>query len=878
MNTNRIQKLLFNEYSDFEDVVLLESPFTETSEDGRGLRQVQMGLTTTKLILATDIIKSYDNNGTSFAYCLEAGRIGIDPEIESLELVSLFPVEVVNLSVYHRKTRHTLKAHFCNDTILYFELSGSEKRNMFWNLWLERINFLSPDNDHSSVSSESCGGSTASTSTLYIVGSQLNVMEPGRAQLLCYYNHEPAVSFGKRISSFKSDTNLDHRNKQSFSKSTADTSSSFRSRQDLDYHKKKIMGKLEDYTRVCKSSASLYEKFLSDESLGVALESEFDVDVRNTWDSSSIYESLDFYELIESSIQLWESGLKKKKHLRRYAFSPKPHFLHGLGPWKLSKGDTYSVQVKRSVSLVNIQRQPSDKSLHVNVSKRQLTNTISCEALHVMPEQNHSFCMDSKILSPTSPVVFFWTTNYWYRPQSASAAYGELRNHLESLKKLQDKGNKTQKQVRRKVRGVRGRLRRSDDTKIVEAVDVGTEKMRKLSSTSCTIDSELEFCACGKTGGSSSMISHTKNSSRVKNTCSTQNDYFSTKKPNSPTCPVSFLRQILKLKQNFTMWDFPTQILAHQLTMIDRNLFLRVSVRELGALIVQQCSRNAPNISALVAFSHRISCLVTTEVLKEQTVHMRARSIARFVDIADVCLRWKNFQSTQSILYGLCSPPIYRLTKTWAYLRHHHSSTNRRMIEMCQQFRDARLPTSQLIFTDGAASPPFLPSVAHVMTLLLNRIEDYPDTLLRRHCSKATTRKQETLQALKAHNQRKVVPSSIRRIFSAFRFQRSESNLENNEKNERKIQDETQNCNSDSCESTSIESKLNGLIAPILDKFEVDSKLQQFESICFSLLHWQRAAMMYSFKGSDNAIEYLLKARYLEERENFQISLNKEKH
>ncbi|RZF43712.1 hypothetical protein LSTR_LSTR004225 [Laodelphax striatellus] len=869
MNSNRIQKLLFNEYSDFEDIVLLESPFTETTRNGIGLRQVQMGLTTTKLILATDILKSYDNNA-SFAYCLEAGRIGIDPEIESLELVSLFPVEVVNLSVYHRKNRHTLKAHFCNDTVLFFELSGSEKRNMFWNLWQERINFLSPDNDHSSVSSESFAGSTSSTSTLYIVGSQLTVMEPGRAQLLCYYNHDPALSFRKAISSFKSDTNLDHRN-LSFRNSRT---SSFRSRQEIDYRKKKVVERLENYTRICKSSASLYEKFLGDESLGDMGKSsicQFGMDVEN------YCESLDLYELIESSIQLWENGLKRKKHSRRYALSAKPHFLHGLGPWKLSKGDKYSVQIKRSVSLVNIQRQPTDKSLHVNVSKRQLTNTISCEALHVMPDQNHSFCMDSKILSPTSPVVFFWTTNYWYRPQSASAAYGELRSHLKSLKQNQEKDNKVRKQVRKKMRGVRERSRRSD-TRVVEAVNVGTEKMRKLSTTSCTVDTEMEFCACDKTGGSSSMIVPGRNQLKTNGLIRSIPSDFRTKKPNCYTCPVTFLRQILKPKQNFTIWDFPTQIIAHQLTMIDRNLFLRVSVRELGALIVQQCSRNAPNISALVAFSHRVSCLVTTEILKEQTVHMRARSIARFIDIADVCTRWKNFQSTQSILYGLCSPPVYRLSKTWAYLRRHHSNTNRRMIEMCQQFRDPRLPTSQLIFTDGDASPPFLPSVSHMMTVLLNRMEDYPDELLNRHCSKAVSRRQETFQALQAHNRRKIVPNSIRRIFSAFRFQRSQNNLENNEKSERKMQDEPQNCNSDSCQSTSIESKLNGLIAPIMEKYESNSKLQQFESICFSLLHWQRAAMMYNFKGSENAIEYLLKARYLEERENFRISLNVEKN
>lgn len=43
MSINRIQKLLFSEYCDFEDMVLVESPFAQTTREGEGLRQVQLG-------------------------------------------------------------------------------------------------------------------------------------------------------------------------------------------------------------------------------------------------------------------------------------------------------------------------------------------------------------------------------------------------------------------------------------------------------------------------------------------------------------------------------------------------------------------------------------------------------------------------------------------------------------------------------------------------------------------------------------------------------------------------------------------------------------------------------------------------------------------
>lgn len=68
-----------------------------------------------------------------------------------------------------------------------------------------------------------------------------------------------------------------------------------------------------------------------------------------------------------------------------------------------------------------------------------------------------------------------------------------------------------------------------------------------------------------------------------------------------------------------TAWDFDSTTLANQLTLIDKELFLKVPASELSVLIWQQSSKNAPNIGAFLAFSHRISCLVTTEILRDDS-------------------------------------------------------------------------------------------------------------------------------------------------------------------------------------------------------------------------------------------------------------------
>lgn len=80
---------------------------------------------------------------------------------------------------------------------------------------------------------------------------------------------------------------------------------------------------------------------------------------------------------------------------------------------------------------------------------------------------------------------------------------------------------------------------------------------------------------------------------------------------------------MLRMDVVLSAWDFDSTTLAQQLTMIDKALFLKIPSSELGVLLWQQCSKNAPNIGALLAFSHRITCLVATEVLRDDSEKVR---------------------------------------------------------------------------------------------------------------------------------------------------------------------------------------------------------------------------------------------------------------
>lgn len=81
------------------------------------------GLTPTKLILATD--KLLPANET---YCTYIP--GVDPDVETFELIAVYPLECVRLSVFHRRKHKSIKAHFCTNRVLYFELGGFQKRKV----------------------------------------------------------------------------------------------------------------------------------------------------------------------------------------------------------------------------------------------------------------------------------------------------------------------------------------------------------------------------------------------------------------------------------------------------------------------------------------------------------------------------------------------------------------------------------------------------------------------------------------------------------------------------------------------------------------------------------------------------------------------------
>lgn len=126
---NRIQKLLMTEYNDFEDTILIESSFAQVEENGHGLRAVQLGLTSNSFIIAQDVFNVDYSNIFYYDHSMD-----VDPEIETLELSSIIPLDCLTLRTYRKGFRLILKIVLCTGQILFFEFGGMLLRNVVYRI------------------------------------------------------------------------------------------------------------------------------------------------------------------------------------------------------------------------------------------------------------------------------------------------------------------------------------------------------------------------------------------------------------------------------------------------------------------------------------------------------------------------------------------------------------------------------------------------------------------------------------------------------------------------------------------------------------------------------------------------------------------------
>ncbi|XP_017880543.1 uncharacterized protein LOC108625228 [Ceratina calcarata] len=917
---NRIQKLLASEYSDFADVILVESPFAETTRNGRGIRQVSLALSPSKLIIAADVFK-----GNSEFLCPR----DLDPSIESFELISLYPLQCVSLSVFSRRHRKTLKARFIDGKVSYYELGGIHGRNVLWREWCEQVESLLGKRMDGSSLSETTAASSSSSSTLYMLSSEIEIRKDRRKEgkkAVCrvwahyggagdyapptwrhrdlylgpsynelvdgQYTPIPIRFAGASLENIKDEL-------KDFSPSKGTRSwprcrcfdEKYKNNGGLcdvlfirDHNRKYFNAN--KFFATCQSCPCnrlqirmfdnkatkknvWYDEDSQEESRSpkecVAHRiSRFGIGVPEKCHSGLVLGPVrtereclppkiikyNFHVLMEDAVKAWEGNEKDRqksskytKHFRRYGLCTAPHFLYALGPWSVQPGERSTLQGRRSFSLVTIRRQPNDSELRLPVSRRQLAASVSYTGL-----QSGRF--GSIGISAKGRVVLFWTPEFWYRPRPASAAYRELRRHLDHLRNFRQGKERPSK---RKLFCRRKKCQCEDDSAIV-----AEEKPSFL---------ERIFSGNGS-------CKKKKKSENQENAATAQ------------------LTRLLRMDFRITIWDINSNILATQLTLIDRDLFVRIPAEEIEILVFQRSSRNAPNFAAWIAFGHRVSCLTVSEILAVRKLTMRGRIIARFINAARKCFSMGNFHSCRSILAGLQAPAIFRLRHTWSYLRTHHALRYEAMERLSKLYKSPCTVAYRRAWAKAEDNPPCMPHVGDLLVKLLNlnkpkHHQEYNH--INRVNNKPGHRKvsaRETVANNKEDSVTKSNQSLEHKQSSGKSVLASVLNRMKHKRDQKTIYEEKTDLAWTTREQdlawkyfyrwNNIVLRRKILLKEQYRLRDMDPKMKRVLEVVTWLMDCQKRAQGYEFPGHSFTREFLLKARYREDRENFFISLKLE--
>lgn len=121
----------------------------------------------------------------------------------------------------------------------------------------------------------------------------------------------------------------------------------------------------------------------------------------------------------------------------------------------------------------------------------------------------------------------------------------------------------------------------------------------------------------------------------------------------------------MKPLNNVSTMAVSAEDLAAQLTLIDLPIFKSIKREELTSL----CRKDSPNVVAMKRQFNQVSFWVVGQILIHNTPRSRAELISHFIKTAKRLNQLNNLHSSYAIISALSSSPIYRLEKTWHFVR-----------------------------------------------------------------------------------------------------------------------------------------------------------------------------------------------------------------
>ncbi|XP_065646816.1 uncharacterized protein LOC100203503 [Hydra vulgaris] len=167
---------------------------------------------------------------------------------------------------------------------------------------------------------------------------------------------------------------------------------------------------------------------------------------------------------------------------------------------------------------------------------------------------------------------------------------------------------------------------------------------------------------------------------------------------------------------NNLLFEFGSQELADEITLIDKELLIRIPWQELAncSWMTQEKFFLAPNTMKMVQFFNRIAMMVATSILSEETAYRRAKVIRKAIKLSCRCRYMKNYNSLKAVLSGMQCTPIFRLKATWKQVPSKYRRMFRELSELMSENNNFSLYQQEL--STSLQNPPIIPFLGNFLT------------------------------------------------------------------------------------------------------------------------------------------------------------------
>lgn len=154
--------------------------------------------------------------------------------------------------------------------------------------------------------------------------------------------------------------------------------------------------------------------------------------------------------------------------------------------------------------------------------------------------------------------------------------------------------------------------------------------------------------------------------------------------------------RIVNQNRKYSSLDVRIEDLAAQLTLIDLALFKLITRDEIlnlecsGSKSKPKKEQLLPNVIAMNRQFNQVTYWVVSQILHHQLPRTRAELISHFIRTAKRLHQLNNLHSSFACISALLSSPIYRLDRTWYFVRKKYPKEKQTLDELVEFYSDER--------------------------------------------------------------------------------------------------------------------------------------------------------------------------------------------